>query len=79
MFTVQPVYRQVQAKIFAAARQRHIVIHNILNFGLSLDVFGYRNFRRYAAIPDSNIVHRRMQLSEQKNVFLSVKLVNNVN
>ncbi len=63
---VQPAYRQVQAKIFAAARQTHTVNHNVLNSGQSLDIFGCWNFRRYAAIPDSNIVHKRIQLSEPK-------------
>ncbi len=53
--------------------------HNIVYSGLSLDVFGCQNFRRYAAILDLTIVHKRMQLSKQKNVFLSVKIVKSVN
>ena len=66
-------------KFFVATRQIHILNHNILYCGLLLDVFGCRNFRRYAAIPNSSIVHKRIQLSEQKIVFLSVKLVKHVN
>ncbi len=76
---VHPAYRQVNAKFFAATRHILILNHNILQSSLSLEVFRCQSFRRYAAIPASSIGHNRLQLSEQKTVFLSVKLVNNVN
>ncbi len=50
-------------------RQKHIVNHYILYSSLSLYIFRCQNFGRYVAI----------QLSEQEDGFLSVKLVNNVN
>ena len=53
---IQPAYRQVKAKFFAAARQVHIVTNNILYSSLSLDVFRCQNFHRYTAIPPSYIV-----------------------
>ncbi len=46
--------------------QLRIVNHNILYTSMSLDNFGCQNFRRYTAISDSTIVHKRIQLSEQK-------------
>ncbi len=44
-----------------------------------LTFFLCRNFRRNAPIPGSSILPNRIKLSEQKNVFLSVKIVNSVN
>ncbi len=66
---VQPTYRQVQAKFFAAVRQIHTLYQNILYSSTSLDVFGCWNFRRCAAISDSSIVHTRIQLFEQKKTI----------
>ncbi len=62
-------YRQVLAKFFAATRQMHMVNHNILYSGLSFAIFECRNFRRYAALPDSSIGHKRIRLSEQKEMY----------
>ncbi len=70
---------------FSPLRGRYIdsiINHNILYSSLSLDILWCQNFSRYVAIPASDmhkIYYDFLNNSEQKDVFLSVKLVNNVN
>ncbi len=69
---------QVQAKIFAATRQIHIVNNNILNFGLHSTFWDAGISAATRLYQIQALYTREYNFLNKKNVFLSVKLANNV-